>query len=562
MPSRPVRWPILLLAVAGAACLLSFRQVYEPDLGWHLAHGRENMAGRLVRTNLFSFTYPDYRQHYTSWLFDSAAYSAWALGGDVSVQVFQAGLLAATFGLVYAACRVRAAALPTWTVLILGFFVVEPRAIPRPHLVSFLGFAGLAWLIQRSIAARSAAPLMWAVPLVALWSNAHAECVLGVLALAMFAGAEAVRPSALPRREAMRAVVVALASALALVANPYGWGLLRYLYENVSVPQLLGIAELQPPYLPAYRAFFAYAVLTGVLLLAHFRRLTLWEVLAAVVFGALGMRYLRLTPLLFLVTAPMIAGRLTALAARGLDSRAQLVTALAAAVFLSRIPLPALVTELRAGGLHPEMMFSSHAVQFVRGHGLNGPVFNSNNLGGWLAWSAYPDVRVFQDSRLQAYPPDHFRRIVRDSRSLDAWKDLVRDVDWAMLSTPRPNALSGVGLFSNAEWAVVYWDDATEILVRRQGRYSEVVRTREYVLFTSESDLSSLAPVLSSGDRDRLLGEARRSRTDNPDGFMAAAVMCVAEGDPRACEDVDRLGAAHPAYRAEVDVVRVLRSRQ
>jgi hypothetical protein len=428
--------------------------------------------------------------------------------------------------------------------------------------VSFLGIAGLGWLIERSIAARSAAPLVWAVPVVGLWSNAHTECVFGVLMVAMFATSEAVWPAALPRREAIRALLAAMACGVAVLANPYGWGLLRYLFENVTVPQLLGIAELQPAYLPSYRAFFAYLGLTCALLVLFARRLTLWEALAVLVFGALGVRYLRLTPLVFLVTAPMLAARLTAMTARGIDARAMLVTALAGAIFLSRVPLPALVTEFRVGSLHPETMFPSHAVQFLRDHQLNGPTFNSNNLGGWLAWSAYPDVRIFQDSRLQAYPPDHFRHIVEASRSLDAWNDLVRGVDWAMLSTPRPNALSGVGLFANANWATVYWDDAIEIVVRREGRHADLAHTREYQLLTSDSDLSGLVRLLSSADRDRVGAEARRNRAENPNAFLAAAIMCLMDDDRAACADVERLGADRPAYRRDLDLVRVLRSQR
>ena len=66
---------------------------------------------------------------------------------------------------------------------------------------------------------------------------------------------------------------------------------------------------------------------------------------------------------------------------------------------------------------HPDVVFSKRALAFARAEGLNGPVFNSHNLGGWLAWTMYPDVRVFQDSRLQAYPPEHFRAILDASRS-------------------------------------------------------------------------------------------------------------------------------------------------
>lgn len=466
---------VVALAIAAASGLVSFRSVYEPDLGWHLAQGRENLAGRLVRTNVFSFTYPDYRQHYTSWLADTSAYAAWRLGGDAGIQGLQAAAVAAALSLVCLACRVQSAALPSIAVLVLGFFVLEPRAMPRPHIASFAGLAACSWLIQRSIALRSVRPLWWAVPLAALWSNLHLECIFGVLLIGIFGIGELVRPSAITRREATRALTIAACCAAALLANPYGWGLFQYLYENAMVPQILGIAELQPAYLPTYRAFFVYVAVAALLLLSLPRRLTVWEALTAVVFAALGARYLRLTPLVFLTTAPMLASRLTHWSTRGLDGRAVLAVALAAAVFVSRVPLTTMIRGVRVGGVHPDVMFPERALAFARAEGLNGPVFNSHNLGGWLAWTMFPDVRVFQDSRLQAYPPEHFRAILAASQSQPAWDRLVSGVDWAILSLPRPNALSGAGRFQPEGWATVYEDDAVEILVRRNGRHAGLI---------------------------------------------------------------------------------------
>ena len=70
----------LLVSIAAAAAILSCRPIYEPDLWWHLAQGRENLTGHVVRANLVSFTYPDYRQRYTSFLFDTGSYVAWRAG--------------------------------------------------------------------------------------------------------------------------------------------------------------------------------------------------------------------------------------------------------------------------------------------------------------------------------------------------------------------------------------------------------------------------------------------------------------------------------------------------
>jgi hypothetical protein len=545
------------LIAGAAAAVLSFRTVYEPDLGYHLAHGREDLAGRIVRTNVFNAFYPDYPQPYTSWWWDAAAYAAWRLDGDIAVQALQALLLFAAFVVIDRACRQRSTTLAAPAIAILGFLVIEPRAIPRPHVASFVGMAACALLIERAIVRRSAAPLWWAVPLVVLWSNAHSESVLGVLFIGLFGAGELIRPSTLTRRESVRALTIAAICAVAVLATPYGWGIVRYLRENVATTALLEIAELRPAYLPVYRGFFVYLAIAVALLLTQPRRLALWELVVTVVFGALGWRYLRETPLLFFTTAPMLSVRLALLTERGIDPRAILVTALASAMIVSRVPMTTLVTEVRAGELFPSSFFSPRALAFIRERALQGPVFNSNNLGGWLAWELYPQVRVFQDSRLQSLPAEHMRRIL-DATSQPAWDALIAGVDWAVLSTPRPNQLSGAGHFPASAWATVFWDDAVEILVRRTGRYGALTRERDFETVRPDSEVATLLKGLSSPSRQRIIDEARMNRADNPHGFVALAVLCVT-GDRSACDDVDRVTAGNAALKDDAALVRIFR---
>lgn len=464
---------IVFTTIALAVVALSFRAIYEPDLFWHFAQGRENVTAQLVRTNLFSDGFADYRQHYTSWLFDTSAYLAWRAAGDAGMQTLQALLLVVALLFVYRAGRLHAPASVAVSLVLLAVPILEPRALPRPHLVSFAGTAIVAWLLALTVTTGSARRLWWAVPLVVVWSNAHVEAVFGVLLIGLFAASETLRPALLRRSEALRALAVAAACAVALLANPYGWGLVAYLVENVGVPRIMRIAELMPPPPYPYRAFYLYLAILGVALASTPRRTSLGEWLIAVVFAALGLRYLRLTPLVCLATAPFVASRLNLLVSRGVDGRAIVATAVLAAALFSRLPPSAYLTPPRFGGgaLTPPEFFSRGAIAFARDHGLHGPLFNSHNLGGYLAWTLYPEARVFQDSRLQAYPAAHFTAIIDATRTIQSWEALVAGLDWAMLSTPRPNQLSGVGLFPSSRWATVYADDAVEVVVRRTGRF-------------------------------------------------------------------------------------------
>ncbi len=477
MRPGPRHTGLWLLAIAVGACLISFRSIYEPDLWWHLAQGREAASGHLMRTNVFSFVYRDYPQPYTSWLFDLGAYLLWARAGGAAIQAVQAMLIAATLGLIALACRVRSSAAATFAVCLFGWLILEPRALPRPHVFSFAGMAACVCLLERARAARSARPLLWVPLLAVLWANVHVECVFGIGLIGLFGLCEWIRPAALPRREAARVMGIAAIALLCTAINPYGVGLLRYLYENAFVPQLISIAELQPPYLPNYRGFFAWAILCGALVALRRRTVTLADVAAIAVFGLLGFRHLRLTPLLFLISAPLVARCIDELQALGIDRRAAAAIALVAVAIMSRVPVVDLVRNLdaRRGALMPEAFFSETAMSFARERGLTGPVFTSMNLGGFVAWELYPSALVFQDSRLQAYPASHFRAIMDASRSPGAWAGLTAGVDWAVLSLPRVNELSGVGQFDRAEWGTAYRDRAIEILVRRSGAYGAVI---------------------------------------------------------------------------------------
>jgi hypothetical protein len=550
-------WLLAATAILVVSALLSFRSVYEPDLWWHLAQGREDAAGRLVRTNVFSFNYPEYRQHYTSWLFDTAAFLAWSMSRDIGVQLLQAAVLAVTLAVLYSACRRLADPAACASVMVLGVFVLEPRAIPRPHLVSFLGIALCVWAIGRATASRSWTPLGWSIPIVALWSNFHVECVFGAGVLGCFVAGELARPSSLARRDAARAALVVAACGAALLANPYGIGILRYLYENASVPQIVNIAELRPPYLPNYRAFYFYAVIAAALMASQPKRLRAWELLALVVLALAGFRFLRLTPLLFLVSAPILAERLGAWIPRPLDRRAVIVTSLLAGMMVSRLPLRAYVEEWRPGrgALSAPGVFSPGAAAFIRTTGLAGPVFNSFNIGGFLAWSLYPSVRTFQDTRLQAYPPRHLPSIMEASASQQAWDTLMRPVDWAVLSRPSPNQLSGAGRFPRDAWATVFWDDATEIVVRRSSAYRQLVADREYRWLTPDADPLRVAERLSSTEAGEVREEVRRHLTEQPDSVAASIVAC-ADGQITACALLEHLAASRPFLRDVLERAR------
>jgi hypothetical protein len=466
-------WLAPLAIAAGAALLFTARSTYDPDLFWHLAQGREVLAGHLVHANLFSATAAAYAQPYTSWAFEAMLAASARAGGLAGVQWLQDLLIASAFLMLYVSARVRHSATAAMAALLLSLLVLEPRAMPRPYLVSCIGLSLCAYAIERW---RMGGRAVFVIAVVAVWANFHSEAVFGVALIGLFGVCETVAPSVLSRAAALRVVAIAALAFAATLATPYGIGMWRYLLENALVPQTLRIAELQAPTLDTYPAFFAYLLVLAVLLAVSPKRSRLWEIAVIVTFALLGLRYIRFTPMIVCAAAPILASRVDAVMQKGWDRRA--VFATVAAILVVTLPASPMrmARAWRVGGdaLAPPDVFSADAIAFARAHQLSGPVFNSMNLGGYLEWMM-PEARVFQDSRLQAYPPGHFTAILDASESVKLWRSLVAGVDWAMVSLARPNELSGVGKFAPEEWASVFRDRSVEILVRRNGRFASAI---------------------------------------------------------------------------------------
>jgi hypothetical protein len=400
-------------------------------------------------------------------------YFVWKLAGAAGIQIGQALVISLTLALVFFACRYRAQLPLVLAIEALGLFLIEPRAVPRPHLISLTFMAACTLPVERARASRAATPLLWTIPLIALWSNTHAESLFGAAYVGMFAVGEFLRPTVLPRRQAWIALAIAAAATVANLANPYGTGLVRYLWEGANSPKIVDIAELHPAYLPTYAPFFTYLACGVFLLLWKWRKVALWEMLVFASFAYLGLSHVRFTSLFFCATAPIVSAYLAETRLKLAKGSVLVPATVLLGFLLSPFPFARRLEQLGVGAnyLEPRDMLSPDAIAFIRASGLKGTVYNSNNLGGYLAWNLYPDVRIFQDGRFQGYPASFLADMHRDYQSQADWDRLVAGVDWAVLSRSRGGPLSGAGRFPQQQWAPVYMDQAFAILVRRSGKF-------------------------------------------------------------------------------------------
>ncbi|MCA8922429.1 MAG: hypothetical protein KDD82_11505 [Planctomycetes bacterium] len=444
---------VLGAALAGAAAAAT--PIYDRDWGWHLAtfrRMRDELA--LPRDDVFAYASQGAYEP-VHWLFQLLLGGLVELCGLAGLAVYRLGFSALFAAALFVVLR-RAGARGWGAALALGWVLVGAweRLLVRPHLVSFVGVVVtlgvlLAWRRRR----RAAWPL---VPLFLVWANAHPGVLFGVLLALGFVLAESAQAwwRGAPLGEHVRLAGWVALAVLATGLNPLGYELYPYLVAHRDMQHTIDVAELRglferPERGVRWHLLVCWLYCAGVAIYAlRVRGLLSWAWLAAcalavcaavvsapatapfllplagllgvglalsvrrgrrgqvdltlvgatVAFGVLGVIVSREAPLALALLAVLVAPRLP----RARDSR---LAGVAAASALSLIALAAGVRTLDGGwglrvgaGLYPRA-----AADWVLERRPAGPLYNTNGIGGYLAYRLWPRYQVFSDGRMPMF---------------------------------------------------------------------------------------------------------------------------------------------------------------
>src|SRR5450631_273306 len=569
----------------------------ESDLFFHLKAGQEIWARHgLPGRNLYSFTAPDYPDLDTSWLAEVGAAALFAHGGFPALVVAKTLVLLIAFAGAYGICRRRGGgAVASALALAAAAFVGRDRFVERPHIFSLAGavaaLAAIDALLERGggAALRAAA---WFLAAVVLWANLHA----GVFVAPVLVGAAAVVTEVVGRDRAgaRRLALLAAGAALATLATPVGWGLIRYLRLHLVLPALHPVDEFRAPTWLSDGALFVYAgafvvaaTFLAVIGEGPARRRTLGQLAPVLPFGILAAQSVRFGADFALVAAPILAIAATVAGDR-LTQR--LAPRLPGVAHILRSPLPAVATAALLVGFSvaPRLAAGSTfgggfgigldtrelplgAIAFANDNGLRERMYNDFEIGSYLLFEpvgGYPRGRVFVDPRLPAYPPEMHRLLGRSDLTRDEWRVAMDryGVDSALLAYAGINRR--VAWWDPAIWALVYSGGDARVFVRRLPRFAPLIAAHEIpatFAFSVEEGTTTLpletrppASPVTDCEWSRRLGDllfeldgalSERARMAYARG-LAAPVGCLARADEArlgAWLGAVELGAQRPA---------------
>jgi len=442
-------------------------RIIDPDLWWHMKTGSIIASTHSIpHGDLFSYSVPGKAWVVQEWGAEVILHWIRQAFGLYGIFVWRAVMLLAIYALVARLLVKRmGAGIGTWVLLGLVAYGGASNWTERPNLFSFLLFVVTLGLIER----HDGRAMWWFVPIAAVWANLHGMVILGVGLVALVAAAESLKSAfRWQRADAAWAKTLWLAAAGGLVAtflNPRGPGLLVHAIGLVRTVNAL-VTEWASP---------SFHDLTGILFL----------ILLVITIAAMALNPDRPDP-----TDVALAGAFTFLALQAARNLA--VSAIVLGYVTARW-LPGALTSVRRPGsavagakAAPSMVIGAVGLAVALGflgvhvwrefpssgdprhivdreypigslQALNQPgmrVFTVDFWAGYLIDQSWPNVRVYQDTRVDMYGIAQTRRYSRAIAGLPGWEEtLDASCTTHVLLRPRRDPLAEA-LRTSPDWSV------------------------------------------------------------------------------------------------------------
>lgn len=514
--------------------LLALCKIEDTDAWTHFSIGRAIFEqGGLPARELF--TYPSLDKPFisNSWLFGLVFYLTHRAFDVYGVILLKAAVVTIAFFILFRdALRPYKNALLSALILFITAVMIRHRFVERPDIflmvyLSFCIFSLNAYLSEGK-------KYLYFLPLVHLaWANTHVSIIFMAIPFGAFIFGGLIEqvlakrglffsdtPASGARIRTMS--LVFLGSFAASLINPNFISQYTAGFAVVDVSWWKDeVAELQRPTWETFKqpfimaAMFVFSTALGWFAAYRSRSVmasaqdrtrnkgtafgspSLIHIFLVVPFMVLAFSAIRFVFLFCIVAAPVVVRNLSAFAdqkeasASTLRRWAVTVFAVAGMIFFTSAAitktLPLSDEEKQFGFGINTWMLPEGALRYMDREGIAGRIFNTYQLGGYITWRDFARRSAFVDGR-GYLAPDLLEKVNLARHRPDVLDDLQRNYGFEAVIVTYPIDVGGISAMeygidrslTHTGWALVYWDDASLLYLRRGGPYSAVINKDEY----------------------------------------------------------------------------------
>jgi hypothetical protein len=474
----------LSLSFSKAGFLLS-----DADTGWHIRAG-EFILGTLSvpKHDIFSFITPSPYWINSSWLSEVMMALVHRSLGLTGIVIFFGLLISLSYYVLFKLMQKEQGNIYL-TVFILVFAIASSifHWLARPHIFSLL-FLVIGYSILENHQYRRINTLYFFPPIILLWVNLHGGFISGFILLFIYLVGNLIEfivskdeGKELYKQKTKALSLTILACLFVSLINPYGFDTLLYPFKLISQKLIMdNIAEFQSPnfhhllLLPPMYFLLSMILMSGILK----KNLNVIEILLIILFTNMALFSQRFIPFLCIVAAPILVRNAEWILKRMnsrfvhffqkksndiclIDSSARGYLWLAVGILVIAM---AVVTN-RIEHKFDEGRKPVDAVNFLKKVPIRGNMFNDDEFGDYIIYSAYPKYKVFIDSRVDMYGLEQFKDYLSVIYFKPGWETVVEKyhIDWAILSS---DSILSRYLMERNDWRLIYSDKVANIFMK------------------------------------------------------------------------------------------------
>ncbi len=550
----------------------TFKITGDDDVFWHLATGRYIIqAGHVPSTDIFGYMTQGQQWMPFEWGWDVITYSIYTFSGYTGLSVFRTLLLMAVFLIFYYLLQ-KFKVSNTFSIaalLVLAFGMID-RLTPRPHLMSYLFFALLIYIIcEFRYFNRGNRKVLYLIPVIfLLWANLHMGIIAGGFLMALFFLSELAgaykpgnNPSVPPleRRDLIFLFSILAVSALMMLVNPNFLQTYIYAYEHTKMKMLETVNEWMSPFSGRYEDSLVSYIYKGLLfagfinILYAVKKKDWFYAILYAAFAIYSVRAMRFTVdfviITFVFTTVSVNYYINHLKN---DSLKDFVLKkppmkIAAGIFIVflifNIPDNKLylqyLTYYRVTGTGinsdfiPTAMFDFMKENKVAETGER--VFNHFGTGGFFVWNFegkqnFIDSRNLNDDIFFKYQQILTKRPGFEQKLDEYGIDYVIYLAPDLVRDPKEMENTCISYFSkNPNWKLIFWDDKSFLWVRNLPKFRELIEKYEYK-YISPYSYAYNRQLIEKGineDLQTFKKETERKIAEEPNGIVISSTLKV-----------------------------------
>ena len=470
----------------------------DGDTGYHIRAGQyilENFS--IPKHDIFSYHTPPIPWTAHEWL--SEVIMAWIHNyfGLNGIVFFFSFLISLIFYILFRFIRAHDGNIIISTLLvILAALTSSLHWLARPHIYSLLLM--LIWYFMIDEYQYRNRNLIFLFPfMMLLWVNLHGGFITGFLFLGIYFLGNSIgaitsdgeKKNVCKKKAKYYLFIIALCLITTLI-NPYGHQILLFPFSFISNKFLMdNVAEFLSPnfHSPEVLIFEIFLLFTITIFLVSMRRLNPIEVLLFIFFTHMSFYSIRYIPLFSLIISPILSKKIGFLIQ---ESNTEI-----SVKFLNKSKKYADIDQICKGFLWPGMglLLSSlgialgivnfqfdekikpiKAVEFIKTEHIKGNMFNNDEFGDIIIYSAFPQYKVFFDGRSDMYGNEKIKEYKKVLEFKPGWEDIIKKykIQWIFFDNDSP--LSRY-LLERSDWKLIFSDKVANIFLKNTPEFANLI---------------------------------------------------------------------------------------